>query len=257
MQLTDEAIILSSNKYGENSGIVCALTENNGIYKGLVRGITGKTQRGTYQPGNVVDLTWRARLSEHLGNFSAGLLSSGAVSIMDNPIKLAALSSLCATLEATLQERDPANTIYSHFRGFLSELGSNSASWEKTYVRLELELLSQLGYGLDLTECAATGSADDLIYVSPKSGRAVSRDAGLPYCDKLLKLPNFLISASCNDVAENNTGKESLQVNDGLVLCSYFLNKYYFVPNNIQQPQARMRFVGMIQQEFERENLKI
>lgn len=238
MQLTDEAIILSSSKYGENSGIVCALTENNGVYKGLVRGITGKTQRGIFQPGNIVELTWRARLSEHLGNFSAGLIHSGAVGIMDEPIKLAALSSLCATLEATLQERDPAQTIYAHFQQFLSQLAADS--WQKSYVMLELELLNQLGYGLDLSECAATGTTHELIYVSPKSGRAVSRSAGLPYCDKLLKLPDFLL--------EEATTHQPLptSINDGITLCGYFLDKYYFSPNNITQPQARARFAGML-----------
>ena len=112
MQLNFEAIILSTAKYGENSGIACVLTEEHGIYKGLVRGITGARQRGIYQPGNFIEATWRARLSEHLGNLSAGLIHPGAMPIMDNPLKLAALCSLCSTIEISLQERDPAPTIY-------------------------------------------------------------------------------------------------------------------------------------------------
>ncbi len=241
MQITDEAIILSTSKYGENSGIACILTESHGIYKGLVRGITGKRQRGIYQSGNIIEAIWRARLSEHLGNLSAGLIHAGAMMLMDEPVKLAALSSLCAMLETTLQERDPVPTIYHDFKTLLKELGAGDNNWHKTYVLLELELLAQLGFGLDLTTCAATETTEDLIYVSPKSGRAVCRIAGRPYADKLLKLPEFLLA----DLQEEKE-ISCAEINEGLNLCSYFFDKYFFAPHNIHQPQARARFVAML-----------
>lgn len=241
MQFTDDAIVLSARKYGENSGIACVLTANHGIYKGMVRSITGSRQRGLYQPGNMIEATWRARLSEHLGNLTAGLIHAGGVAVMDSPMKLAALSSLCSMLEVTLQEREQASEIYHSFKSFITELSSDHWDWQKSYVLLELELLTQLGFGLDLTCCAATGAAEDLIYVSPKSGRAVCREAGKPYSDKLLKLPEFLISSSHR--IEKTIAS---QIHDGLDLCSYFLDKYFFAPHNILQPHARARFTTML-----------
>lgn len=248
MQFTDEAMVLSASKYGENSGIACILTQNHGIYKGLVRGITGARQRGLYQPGNMIEATWRARLAEHLGNLTAGLIHASGMAVMDNPIKLAALSSLCSTLEVTLQERDPAPEIYKSFKSFIAQLSSDSYEWQKSYILLELELLAQLGFGLDLGSCAATGTSEDLIYVSPKSGRAVCRDAGKPYCDKLLKLPAFLIH-------HVHMGEKTLvsQIDEGMHLCSYFLNKYFFAPHNISQPHARARFTTMLRKALQLE----
>jgi DNA repair protein RecO (recombination protein O) len=201
MQLSFEAIVLSAVKYGENSAIACILTENHGIYKGLVRSITGAAQRGLYQPGNVIEAIWRARLSEHLGNLTAGLLHAGGACAMGEPLKLAALSSICSILESTLQERDPAPTIYQHLRLFLTQLGSENDIWQQSYILLELELLAQLGFGLELSSCAASGAVEDLIYVSPKSGRAVCREAGLPYHDKLLRLPEFILESINNQAS--------------------------------------------------------
>lgn len=239
MQITDEAIILSANKFGENSGIITVLTENHGIYKGLVRGVSGKNNRGIYQVGNIVEMVWRARLSEQLGNLSAGLVCSGSGMAMDNPIKLAALSSLSATIEAALQERDPAPTIFGYFKLFINHIRMENDEWQKTYILLEMELLGQLGYGLDLSVCAASNTRDDLVYVSPKSGRAVCRQAGLPYHDKMLKLPPFLL---------NNTEKYTeAHIKEGIILCSYFLDKYFFIPHEIKQPRARVRFTNMMQ----------
>jgi DNA repair protein RecO (recombination protein O) len=242
MKFNDDAIILSAHKYGENSGIACVLTENYGIYKGMVRNITSNKQRGIYQPGNVVEINWQARLSEHLGNFSAGLIHCTAAMIMDKAIKLSALSSMCAMIEITAQERDPVPNIYQSFKTFLQQLEVHGQYWQKSYILLELELLSQLGYGLDLSECAATGTSSDLIYVSPKSGRAVSRSAGEPYCNKLLKLPFFMI--------DNSHHSTPARINEGLVLCNYFLNKYFFSPYNIKEPQARIRFVAMLSKDL-------
>ena len=248
MQLNFEAIVLSAVKYGENSAIVCVLTENQGLYKGLVRSITSAQQRGIYQPGNIIEATWRARLSEHLGNLTSGLVNASGVALMDAPLKLAALSSMCAILESTLQERDAASTIYQHFRFFLEQLGRNSYLWQKSYILLELELLTQLGFGLELSSCAATGVMEDLIYVSPNSGRAVCRKAGLPYHNKLLKLPEFIISKA-NGISWPSDGEEIddiSQINDGMNLCGYFLDKYFFTPHNIKQPMARARFAAML-----------
>ncbi len=237
MEINDEAIILSSRKYGENSGIVTAITKNHGLYKGLVKGITSTKQRGIYQQGNIVELVWRARLAEHLGNISASLLSTNLALIMTNPTKLAALSSICSILELTIQEREAVSEIYFDLQQLLNNIKYNNYNWKKDYILLELKLLAQLGFGLDLSSCAANGSTQNLAYISPKSGRAVSLEAGAPYANKLFNLPEFIIS--------NSTNISQQQIKEGLMISGYFLEKYFFQPHNIKSPTSRIRFVEM------------
>ncbi len=233
MQWTNQAIILSATKYGESSGIVTMLTSEHGLCKGLVRGITGKKQCGIYQTGNLVEATWNARLAEHLGNFSSEIIKSNAALILDSKEKLSALVAISSLLEKTLPERDPAPDIFFGMITFLSSLTAD-VKWIKDYIFLELNLLSHLGFGLDLSSCAATGSYNNLTYISPKSGRAVSQEAGEPYKERLFKIPYFLI---------NGEEKENLEeINNALAICAYFLEKYVFKPHNTQMPVASIRF---------------
>lgn len=192
MHWTDEAIILSIKKHGENSAVARLFTHEHGVFGGVVRGVHSKASRGLYQPGNIVIATWQARLSEHLGSFKAELMEAHAAFIMQEAAKLSALTSACAVLEAALPERHPYTKLYRIFRDFLAILKTED-DWQEDYIRFELALLAESGFGLDLEHCAATGSTKDLIYVSPKSGRAVSREAGEPYKNRLLPLPAFLL----------------------------------------------------------------
>ncbi|MFO0390086.1 MAG: DNA repair protein RecO [Alphaproteobacteria bacterium] len=195
MQWTDETTVLSARKHGENSVVVRVLSHHHGVYAGVVKGAHSKNNRGLYQSGNILTTTWNARLSEHIGNLKGEMVEPTAALVMQDAMKLAALTSACALIETAMPERHPYPVLYKHLRIFLHHL-LHAEDWQENYVKLELAILAESGFGLDLSECAATGSKDDLIYVSPKSGRAVSRDAGEPYKEKMLALPEFLSPSS-------------------------------------------------------------
>lgn len=193
MHWSDAAIILSSRKYGESSAVVRVLAREHGVFAGVVRSAGSKNNRGIVQSGNVVSSQWQARLSQQLGTFKLELLEAHAAHIMQDEAKLAALSSACTITEMALPERHPYPKLFSSLHEFLHTLTA-SDNWQQDYIKYEISLLAESGFGLDLSECAATGRTDDLIYVSPKSGRAVCREAGEPYRDKMLPLPGFLLS---------------------------------------------------------------
>jgi DNA repair protein RecO (recombination protein O) len=191
MQWSDVSIILSTRKYGETSAVVRVLTRDRGVFSGVFRGAYSKNNRGMLQAGNVVSAAWNARLAEQLGTFKLELMEAHAAHIMHDGAKLSALSSACSLLEMALPERHPYPKLFADFHEFLHILNSGE-NWEEEYIKFELSLLSEAGFGLDLSECAATGVSENLIYVSPKSGRAVCADSGEPYKGKLLELPEFL-----------------------------------------------------------------
>jgi DNA repair protein RecO (recombination protein O) len=195
MHWNDSAILLSARKHGETSAVVRVLARGHGVYAGIVKGASSKANRGIVQPGNLVGAHWNARLSEHLGMFRLELAQAHAAHLMHDAARLAALSSCCALMETALPERHPYPALYAALEKLLSQL-QTSDDWPLEYIRLELAILAETGFGLDLSKCAATGAVEDLLYVSPKSGRAVSRQAGEPYQDKLLKLPAFLLPLS-------------------------------------------------------------
>ena len=192
MQWSDNAIILSVRKHGETSALVRLLSRTHGVYGGVVRGAQSKAHRGVLQPGNRVNASWSARLSEQLGSFKIELLEANMALLMQDAGRLSALSSACAIMEAALPERHPYPKLYQCLQGFLHSL-KETETWYEAYVMLEMDLLAESGFGLDLTACAATGATENLRYVSPKSGRAVSAEAGEPYKHKLLPLPSFLL----------------------------------------------------------------
>jgi DNA repair protein RecO (recombination protein O) len=233
MNWTDTAIVLSTRKYGENSVLARLLTSDHGVCGGVIRGAHAKANRGILQPGNVVSATWQARLSEHLGSFKTELLEAHAARVMADAGRISALSSACTLLEMALPERHPYPRMFTIFHNFLKILADDGA-WPEAYVRMELDLLAESGFGLDLRTCAATGATENLIYVSPKSGRAVSMDAGEPYKDKMLPLPGFLLPSSPNTAA----GAEILA---GMHLTGYFLEHWLFVPHGKILPAARNR----------------
>lgn len=240
MHWTDTAIVLTVRKHGENSAIVRVFSREHGVFAGVVRGIQSKTNRGIIQPGNVVSANWQARLSEHIGTFKCELLEAHAAFIMQDSGKLSALTSACAIIDSSLPERHPYPKFYKTFKTFLTILNEGT-HWQEAYVKLELELLAEAGFGLDLYNCAATGKTENLVYVSPKSGRAVSEEAGRPYHDKMLPLPTFLLG----NQQKNPLG--AAEILAGMELTGYFLGSWLLEPHRKKLPAAR----GRLQQYLE------
>ena len=239
MHWSDEGIVLASQAHGETSAIVEVLTRNHGRHLGLVHGGRSRRLRPVLQTGNLVRAEWRARLSEHLGKYVIELLDAHAARVLDDRAALAGLNTLTA-LARLLPEREPHQPLYEVSKLVL-EAFSQGGHWPALLVRWELALLDELGFGLDLDACAATGDTNNLIYVSPKSGRAVSRDAGEPYKGKLLALPAFLLPG--NGGAANPTDKD---IAHGFELTGYFLEKNVWQPRDLAPPPARARLVSQV-----------
>jgi len=239
MHWIDEGLILSAKKYGENSVILQALTMEHGRHAGLVRGGSGKRLRGILQPGNHVGLRWQSRLSDQLGNYSVEAKSSTGALLFDQPLSLVAASSALSLLEKVLPEREIHTGLFEATSLLIKNLSSDIEHWGPLFVRWELGVLTELGYGLDLTECAATGDREDLIYVSPKSSRAVSRGAGEPYRHKLLPLPEFLLTGK----SDSNQSRLISDILNGLQLTGYFIHKNLLAHYGKESLPARERFV--------------
>jgi DNA repair protein RecO (recombination protein O) len=185
MDWMDQGLVLSVRRHGESSAVVTLLTAHHGRHAGLVRGGQSRRLRGVLQPGNQVTATWRARLEEHLGSFVLELDRSLAAPLLPFADRLAALGSLCALVDTGLPERENHPALFENTAAMITALDSEDDSWRPYYVQWELDFLRELGFGLDLSRCVATGGIDDLVYVSPKSGGAVSSAAGVPYRDRL------------------------------------------------------------------------
>ncbi len=237
MEWTDDAIILSLRRHGESSGVISLLTRDHGCQAGLVRGARGRTARGFLQPGSLIRATWRARLAEHLGTISWEPGARVMTDVIENAGRLAALASVCAVADAALPEREPQAAVFAGTLALLASFAED-AIWPSAAVKWELGLLQALGYGLDLSACAATGSRGDLIYVSPRSGRAVSRAAGTPYHDRLLTLPPFLLVPG-----GAGTAAEAVA---GLELTGYFLERNVFRGRGRGLPPARLRLLDLL-----------
>ena len=242
----DTGIVLSVAAYGEQSAVVKLLTEHHGLAAGMVKGAMGKKNRAAYQPGNVLHIAWSARLEEHLGQMRCELVESHAGVAMASPLALKLVNALTSLLLATVPERIEHIKIFNHASSLLDILhliDEKGLAVLTAYVRMELALLEELGLGLDFAECAATGSReqDQLVYVSPKSGRAVSAEAGRAYHDKMLPLPEFLKAHNAQ-----KTAGDMQQVLDGLRVSGYFLDSRLLNPEGRSLPKARVSLVEMV-----------
>jgi|TARA_B100001250_G_scaffold390908_1_gene391295 DNA repair protein RecO (recombination protein O) len=237
MNWQDIGIVLNTRKFNDNSMIMKVLTEENGIYSGLVRVQKNKGGFGVNLTGNKLNLSWRARLSEHLGFFNTELNKSRANLIMNNPLYLAGINLICSHLDL-YPEREPCNLIYNEFDTLIENF-SNNNNWIKEIVIFEFNYLDHLGYGIDLTECALSGKRDSLEWVSPKSGRAVNSEAGKKWSKKLLKLPKFLLKNET--IIKNND-----EIIDGLNLTGYFLNKLVYSDLNKNLPSSRKKIIDFL-----------
>jgi len=236
MDWRDTGFVLAARRHGETALIVELLTAAHGRHAGLVRGGQSPKRRALLQPGNRVAASWRGRLAEHLGTFEVELLRPHAAGLIDDPDRLAALSSAAALIALALPEREPHGDVYQGFSELIEALDS-APTWPQHYVVWECVLLAALGFGLDLTCCAATGTNDDLAYVSPKTGRAVSRSAGEPYQDKLLPLPAFLW---------RDAAAEPLDIAAGLTVTGFFLHHHVLAPQGRTLPETRARFIDRV-----------
>ncbi len=236
MDWSDEGIFLSAKPLGETNLVAEVFTLGHGRHLGLVRGGRSRRMRPLLQPGNLIRVTWRARLAEHLGGFNVELIEAHAARVLDDACALAAISTL-ASLARLLPERDPHQALYAAALGVLRAL-DRAEIWPARFVRWELQLLADLGFGLDLSECAASGEDIDLAYVSPRSGRAVSRGAGQPYADKLLKLPAFLL--------DEEAAASEADILSGLALTGHFLERDVLAPQGLLMPHARDRLISLL-----------
>lgn len=230
----DEGVLLTVRRHGEGSAIVDAFTAHHGRHAGLVRGGSSRKMAPVLQPGAQLSLEWRARLDEHLGAYKIEPIRSRAGAILGDGDALAAMGSIASLLTAYLAEREPRPHLYAATVALLDTIGVTD-DWPEAYIAWEIALLSDLGYPLDLSVCAATGSDEDLIWVSPRTGRAVCRAAGVPYADRLLPLPAFLTGA-----ASNSDG-----IADGLRLTGHFLKQWVAPAFGAHAPpQARDRLAA-------------
>ncbi len=243
MEWTDEGIVLGARPHGEGHAVLSLLTAEHGLRMGLVRGGGSRRMAPVLEPGNTVRAMWRARLEDQLGQFTIEPIRERASALVLDGMGLAGLNAACAVAAGALPEREPAPGVHEGFAVLLDALEVNEV-WPAVLVRWELGLLESVGFGLDLTRCAVTGSRDDLTHVSPRSGRAVSREAAAPYADKLLVLPPFLLS--------RQMAVERPDIAHGLALTGYFLTRHVFGAKNRPLPDARARLEDQFRADNQR-----
>jgi DNA repair protein RecO (recombination protein O) len=234
MEFEDDAFVLSARAHGEAGAIVELLTARHGKYAAHVAGGGSRRMKPFLQPGAQVIARYRARVSDQLGSAGLEPVGEGPAALFDDRLALAGLQAAAAVAAGALPEREPHPGAYLAFEA-LTRVLAHPDIWPAVFVRFEAGLLQDLGFGLDLSKCAATGARDDLIYVSPRTGRAVSREAGEPYKERLLTLPPFMLGAQA--------GLASGDVGAGLALTGHFLEAFIFNPLNRPLPPARLWLV--------------
>jgi DNA repair protein RecO (recombination protein O) len=239
MEWEDDAYVLSARAHGESGAIADLLTAEHGRFAAHVAGGASRKLKPILQPGSRVIARYRSRVSEQLGSASLEPVGEGPAALFDDSMALAGLSAAAATAAGALPEREAHPGVFYGLEALILAL-AHPEVWPAVYVRFEAGLLQDLGFGLDLSRCAATGSTDDLIYVSPRTGRAVSRQAGEPYKDRLLKLPPFLLGAQA--------GLQAGDVDLGLNLTGHFLEQFVFAPLNRPLPPARVWLVDRLRE---------
>jgi DNA repair protein RecO (recombination protein O) len=247
MEWTDDGIVLGVRRHGESSAIVELLTRTHGRHLGLVRGGAGSRMRPLLQPGNSVRAVWRARLDEHLGTYAIEGTRLRAATVLASSHAVYGVTHLAA-LARLLPERDPHEGIYEMLDLTLDDF-DDAGGAAVHLVRFELAMLSELGFGLDLENCAATGETTDLVYVSPKSGGAVSRSAGEPWRDRLLRLPPFLRGGEHGgEHGEDDAGNvwSDQDLHDGFALTGMFLLRHVLEPRGQGHSDARDGFINAV-----------
>jgi DNA repair protein RecO (recombination protein O) len=238
MRWSDKGLVVSVKKYGENSLILHLFTKDHGVHAGLVKYSTTKKNGYIYELGNILSVEWTGRLEEQLGFYKSELEKSYLYNIINNSLKLDALNSICSMLSMFLPERQVNSKLYKETIEIIKYLNNNDMTWVSRYAQWELLLLSELGYGLDLLQCAVTGEIENLKYVSPKSGRAVSELGAGIWVKKLLILPKFIQKFNTNAI-------DNYELNYGIKLTTFFLNRYV-VSIGLKLPESRDRFTNKL-----------
>tara|TARA_Y100000389_G_scaffold68015_1_gene64413 strand:+ start:2049 stop:2783 length:735 start_codon:yes stop_codon:yes gene_type:complete len=233
MNLTDEGIAIGVKKFSDSTNLMKILTKDNGIYSGLIRIKKNQGNSGVNIPGNTLSVNWRARLSEHLGFFNTELIKSRSSNYLNSSINLEVLNSICSLMDI-FPEREECIDLYNIIEELLDNL-NNSRLWPFLYIKFELLFIERMGYGLDLSSCAVNGSTDNLNWVSPKTGRAVSALGAKGWEDRLLKLPEFLGQNEIKSVSKAD-------LLDSLKLTEFFLIKrvYSQYAKNLSSSRKRM-----------------
>ncbi len=238
IQKQDTGIITKIHKFGEDSLILDVFTLHHGVMRGMVKCARSSKQNSLYQIGNLADVVWKARLDEHLGNFTLDVIKSYSAPVINNYLQLEGLSAVMAEVSVCLPERQSFPNLFAELTYLLDGLGKDD--WEQMFVIWEKRLLAELGFAMDLEKCALTGATDGLAFVSPRTARAVTEEAAGIWKDKLLPLPCFMLEkskekASCADVI------------NGLDLTGFFLNHYVFMG---KEPAARGRFYTLLRKKL-------
>lgn len=237
MKWQDEGVVIATKKYGDKNLILSMFTKNHGKYRGLVRSTNNK-----FQISNLLHVEWSAKLPENLGFFKCELIESPFHHFLHDRLKNIAVVSFAFILEKVLPEGEPYIALYNHFQYFIYVIKYNNESWQSYYLNLELLLLAQMGFRLDLSKCAATGVTEDLHFISPKTGRAISKVAGDYYVNKLLPFPQMLRYVYNNNLQKSYSFEE-FQL--GLRVTGYFLNKYLFSQLNMELPEPRKLMISL------------
>ena len=236
-----EALILKADKFGDHDAIVHVFSAEHGLSRGVVKAGFATKRRADMQLGTLAEVTFKARMAEHMGSITLEAKHSFAARVMQDPLKLAAVGSMLSLLSASLAEHDPHPELYRKTIHFLQHavVGEDSLLWLTEYARLEFALLEEVGFGLDLSSCAATGETGDLAYVSPKSARAVSRTAGAPYKERLLPLTEVMRNG--HYIADNYK-----EIWDSLCVSGHFLETSLFPALNRPYPLLRGHFLAVL-----------
>jgi DNA repair protein RecO (recombination protein O) len=250
-QWQDQGIVLAVRPHGEGGAILTLLTEMHGKHAGYVHGAKTSKMRGILEPGNIVSVNWSARVVDNLGVYKVEQVSQSSALLMNEPIKLSALLSLCGLCERALPEREVCEGLFYGFKALIEAL--DSELWGVSYIMWEIAFLKELGFGLDFSKCVAGGDSEKLLYMSPKSGRAVSEEKGELYKDKLLGLPDFL--------KPNGSNTNDIEIYKGILLTGYFLENWVFAHHSKGVPEERLRFasrfakyVGQVNQSNEKDD---
>jgi DNA repair protein RecO (recombination protein O) len=230
MEFTDDAFVLAARPYGETGAIVEVLTRARGKFAAYVAGGASRRMKPVLQPGVRAAFSYRARTSDQLGSASLEPVGEGPSALFDDALALSGLAAAAAVTAGALPEREPHAGVFLAFAALSGALADPDI-WPAVFVRFEAGLLQALGFGLDLASCAVTGSSDDLVWVSPRTGRAVSASAGEPYRERLLRLPPFLLSAQ--------GGLGPGDIGAGLALTGHFLETCVFAAVDRPPPPAR------------------